>query len=213
VLLSPGQHVLDVRYYRSGRNVREYSEKSAPVTIWAQRGHVYDLYLEIKRSLRYYIGRALFGDPDDSGRTRSLGSLINYGGRALFGLNGYKTKWEPCVQDVTDDSATRKWIERIDNAAKNDGVTPLMAASLNGDSEAVKLLLAAGADVNAANNSGATPLIMASQKGNAEAVKLLLAAGANVNYVAPNGATPLSIASEQGHADVVQLLKAAGAKE
>ncbi|MFB3111225.1 MAG: ankyrin repeat domain-containing protein, partial [Gemmatimonadales bacterium] len=62
------------------------------------------------------------------------------------------------------------------------GVTPLWRASLNGDTETVKLLLDANADVNAARKTdGVTPLYVASQNGHTETVKLLLDAKADVN--------------------------------
>ena len=46
-----------------------------------------------------------------------------------------------------------------------------------GDPEAVKLVLAAGADVNAKGDQGATPLFNAVMGESAEVVKLLLSAG------------------------------------
>ena len=61
------------------------------------------------------------------------------------------------------------------------GVTPLWRASLNGDTETVKLLLDANADVNAKVHAGGkdyTPLSMAIARGHAEIVKLLKEHGA-----------------------------------
>ena len=57
------------------------------------------------------------------------------------------------------------------------------AAAYGNDTEAVRLLLKAGAPVNQANVTGTTPLMNAATNGNVEAVKLLLAAGADVNAV------------------------------
>jgi uncharacterized protein len=62
----------------------------------------------------------------------------------------------------------------------------LMVASSKGDSEKVKALLAAGADVNAKGQFGETALIVASMDGHIEVMKLLLAAGADVNAKAGN---------------------------
>lgn len=85
--------------------------------------------------------------------------------------------------------------------------TTLLTASLNGNIEAVKLLLEAKADVNKAYTSEATPLYLASTKGHTEVVKLLLGAMADVNQAeAKYGATPLIIASRGGHTEVAKLL-------
>ena len=53
------------------------------------------------------------------------------------------------------------------------------AASGTDASEAVRLLLEKGADVNAVSPNGSTPLMMAAQYGSEDSVKLLLAGGAD----------------------------------
>jgi len=92
-----------------------------------------------------------------------------------------------------------------------------MAASENGYTEIVKLLLTAGADVNAADKTeGVSPLLMTSLYGYTEIVKLLLTAGADVNImISINGIdhTPLSLAKEMSHTRIVKLLKEYGAKD
>ena len=55
----------------------------------------------------------------------------------------------------------------------NEGKTALHVASLEGHSEAVKLLLEAGAEVDAEDDNGQTPLSWAAENGHSEAVKLL----------------------------------------
>lgn len=57
--------------------------------------------------------------------------------------------------------------------------------------EAIPLLLNAGADVNICNNHGDTPLIIACRYGGSAIQKMLIAAGADVNYRGGNGVTPL----------------------
>jgi len=90
-----------------------------------------------------------------------------------------------------------------------DGVTPLIAAAGVGSRDSdtrgryktekdaidsVKLLLAAGADVNATDNRGQTPLHGAAFWGWTELVQLLADRGANVNAKDRRGLTPLDSA-------------------
>lgn len=91
------------------------------------------------------------------------------------------------------------------------GSTPLHAAARVGHTEAVKLLLAAGASVAAADKQGCTPLhaaaracnvngLAAASEGHTEAVELLLAAGASVAAVNKQGDTPLHYTAGRGNA-------------
>ena len=103
------------------------------------------------------------------------------------------------------------------NAALTDdrdaGVTPSFLAADDNQLVVLKLLIAAGADVNMARVSdGCTPLFIAAQKGHVGVVDLLIAAGANVNATrGTNGTTALKLALAKGHAEVAQKLRAAGA--
>jgi hypothetical protein len=98
------------------------------------------------------------------------------------------------------------------NAATRDGAaTPLLLASQRNHGAVVKLLLAAGADINRASAQGLTPLYVAAQEGHLEVVGALLAGGAAVNQAAADGSTPLYIAAQNGHADVVRALLWVGA--
>ena len=75
---------------------------------------------------------------------------------------------------------------------RRNGVTPAYLASQQGQTEALKLLIDAGADVNLARNDGTTAYL-ASWLGHAEALKLLIEAGADVNLATENGVTPASL--------------------
>ena len=67
----------------------------------------------------------------------------------------------------------------------------LRSAAHDGNIEAVKRQLAAGANVNAPNTYGWTALYWASSRGHKEIVELLIANGADVNVQSDNGRTPL----------------------
>lgn len=88
--------------------------------------------------------------------------------------------------------------------------TPLVAAAAANKSEAVRLLLERGADVNKKLKRGPTALMIASFHGDIEMVRLLLANGADVNADCL-GDTALSWAKQKGHPEVVNLLIASGA--
>lgn len=67
------------------------------------------------------------------------------------------------------------------NARDEMGVTPLMQASLAGNTDVVRFLLDKGADLNRQNKIGMTALTAAASGGKFEIVKLLLASGADLN--------------------------------
>jgi ankyrin repeat protein len=127
------------------------------------------------------------------------------------------------------------------NAAEQTrGQTALMWAVAAQQPAAVRLLLAAGADVTARTAShrrlvytgfryitsppaessntvmevdlgGFSPILFAAQQGNVEVATLLLEAGANKNDQSGLGQTPLIVAAHSNHADLVRLLLDRGA--
>lgn len=74
------------------------------------------------------------------------------------------------------------------------GMTPLLYAAYNDNSDILKLLIKAGAKVNESNNNKQTALMMATFNENPEIVRMLLDANANVNARNNKGETALSIA-------------------
>ena len=79
-------------------------------------------------------------------------------------------------------------------------------ATKEGNIEAVKQHLAAGADVK--DEYGATPLHIAAGNNQNEIAKLLIKEGANVNIKDEDAYTPIHYASVNGHVDIVDLLLA-----
>jgi uncharacterized protein len=96
---------------------------------------------------------------------------------------------------------------RVETANASDE-TPLMMAALRADLDAMKGLVARGAQVHRA---GWTPLHYAASSPSSAPVKWLLERGAVVDARAPNGNTPLMLAARYGHEDSVTVLLEHGA--
>jgi ankyrin repeat protein len=107
------------------------------------------------------------------------------------------------------------------------GTTPLMRAARNGDYEAVKILLDAGADPTLKQPRGTNALMMACGVGRGlgvfakdvgtesdlrKAAELLIAKGVDVNLANDDGLTAVHIAAQAGLDSVVTLLAQHGAK-
>ncbi|CAL9659204.1 ankyrin repeat domain-containing protein [Streptomyces sp. enrichment culture] len=93
--------------------------------------------------------------------------------------------------------------------------TPLYLASVNGNTDIVRVLLAAGArpDTESGIGSEGTPLCGAACWGHTETVRTLLEHGADPNLREDHGTgwSPLEWASNGPHRETVDLLVAAGA--
>lgn len=96
---------------------------------------------------------------------------------------------------------------RIDN-----GMTPLMIAARDGETEILWELLESGADVDALNNDGNPALWFACFNGNPEVIKMLIEYGAKLDSQNVNGATCLIYAASAGKFEVVKTLVEAGAE-
>jgi ankyrin repeat protein len=94
------------------------------------------------------------------------------------------------------------------NAAQVDGMTALHWAVYHDHTEAVKLILEAGA---VANRYGVAPLSLACMNGNEEVVELLLSAGADPETSLPGGETALMTAARTGRVGPIKSLIARGA--
>jgi ankyrin repeat protein len=86
--------------------------------------------------------------------------------------------------------------------------TPLLWASIDGNTEAISLLLDHGANINASDDEGCTALHLAAEYGNHEAVQLLVDKRADIFAIDYNADTPLDLAAS---VSVREILRKAGA--
>jgi len=87
--------------------------------------------------------------------------------------------------------------------------TALHSAASRARSDAVEILLGAGANPDARQSAGWTPLHSAAHNGDAASVKLLLAAGADPTATNDAGRSVLDLATEKGDAATVDRIRAA----
>lgn len=89
---------------------------------------------------------------------------------------------------------------------EDEGRTPLVLASREGDLALVRRLLAAGAYLHHTDSSGRCALIHAARRGHLSLVRLLLAAGADPERTDREGETARGWAAKHGHIEVEQAL-------
>ncbi|HUQ50773.1 MAG TPA: ankyrin repeat domain-containing protein, partial [Gammaproteobacteria bacterium] len=89
--------------------------------------------------------------------------------------------------------------------------SPLAEAAQRGDEQAVRELLAAGADANAPDRDGTPPLHWTVRVGDRATAERLVAAGADVNAASRYGVTPLQLAIEAGDGAMARWLLDSGA--
>ena len=100
----------------------------------------------------------------------------------------------------------------VANGQRSELHAALRQAAQNGDRQAVKELIAKGADVNAKDETGQSALFwVAPARDNPEMVKLLIAKGAEVNAKDNDGNTALMIAASQSNPGILKALIEAGA--
>jgi hypothetical protein len=97
------------------------------------------------------------------------------------------------------------------NAVNCEGGNALHVAVLWGDVEAVRLLIAAGINVNQPGDLGHTPLHEACMRGNLDVVKLLVEGGADV-FALTEGHPPFTSARLAGQDQVCDCLSGEMAK-
>ena len=121
---------------------------------------------------------------------------------------------DPYYQAIrSNDLATLQSLMKSAGVRQKDsrGTTPLHFAAAYGSADAVRMLLAAGADPNARNAFDATPLMWSAVE--PEKVRVLVGAGADVNAKSKMGRTAVWLAAaNDGSSATVKFLLEHGAK-
>jgi ankyrin repeat protein len=89
--------------------------------------------------------------------------------------------------------------------------SPLHDAAVAGDVDAIRRLVADGADLDARDGAGRTPVMAATVAHQAEAVQVLLEAGADVDLRDDRLDNPFLYAGAEGLLDILRLANEAGA--
>ena len=92
------------------------------------------------------------------------------------------------------------------NSVNNQGESPLLITSREGDYDCLQLLIKNKADVNKVDNYGISPLITASLNGYLNCIELLIENNSDINYKDSSGSTSLIIAAKNGQLKSVELL-------
>ncbi len=109
---------------------------------------------------------------------------------------------------------TYKALEKFNvfsEAFEIEGMTPLMEAASENDTDAISTLLDEGADINEVDSEGSSALHWAVYSDQLDAAALLLESGANANTVDAYDSTPLIDATYHENVEMVKLLLQYGA--
>ncbi|CAN5373426.1 hypothetical protein BH10PSE10_BH10PSE10_02050 [soil metagenome] len=144
-------------------------------------------------------------------------TFSDFGFSEVYSLDGGYEAWinrPQAHQSQALDATLQAWLaaHRFPptgvNAVIANATTPLMKASHDGNRDVVRLLIAAGAQVNARNADGNNALWLACVSRHLDIIDILHEAGIDIDNRNDNGATPLMYGASSGKADVVARLLA-----
>lgn len=142
------------------------------------------------------------------------GFLVKLGFRRVYNLEGGWQAWSAYENqlsvDISDELHHWLGMNGFDsdnlNSRIENGMTSLMIAVLQGQTEFVRELLQAGVDPNPVNDDGNNALWFACVNDASDMIKLLIEQGIDINNQNINGATALIYAASAGKYEVVRLL-------
>jgi ankyrin repeat protein len=100
-------------------------------------------------------------------------------------------------------------IDSLDFRSSQNGRRALNWAAINNRPDAIRFLLAHGANIEATNRTGFTALHHAAEFGSLDAARVLLAAGADPKHTNAEGVTPAARALQEGFTELANMLLAA----
>lgn len=113
--------------------------------------------------------------------------------------------------DLNAVQATLESDKDLLEARNSDNFTPLLLASIHGQTEIVRFLIKKGANIHAGDNENSTSLHNAAARGHLDIVSLLIDKGARINQCDGNGMTALHFAASSGRPACAKLLIEKGA--
>ena len=128
-------------------------------------------------------------------------------GDALLKRAGDELYWSAQAGDLSQCEsflAIGANVNHVENVEYNR--TPLHAASLNGRTPVVELLIDHGADIEAKSGIGFTPLHLAAQEGHLATARLLVTRGARTDAAKRDGAMPIHMAAQDNRHQVLEFL-------
>ncbi|WP_079433234.1 ankyrin repeat domain-containing protein [Zoogloea sp. LCSB751] len=175
--------------------------KSTPVLIYCYHGNASQVYAEMFADFRFAEVYSVDGgfEPLNAALAQRTGGLASVAlpPQASEALKAFVAEFDFDPTDL--------------DAARAQGLTPLMRAAYAGSAGLVEELLAAGVNPARRNGDGNNALWLACVSRDKATLARLIAAGIDVDNVNDTGATCLMYAASSGRAEVVEVLLAAGA--
>jgi hypothetical protein len=115
-------------------------------------------------------------------------------------------KYNPTTFDATIEELIVKRHADPNVSTPIDGITSAMMAAAGGHTQALELLIKAGAKLDIQDKDGITAVMFAAMEGHTQALEFLIKAGAKVDTQDQDGITSAMMAAAGGHTQALELL-------